>query len=134
MDIETENKIANFPAISYEFRYELLLSKGFEEPFLANLVHRYQRGVSVCATGDLSCWEFKRGEIRFCLSEWELRNNRFPVIKICKNEINLAETHDPKEMDNIMTVIDGIVNRDKLLLCVDIDWAAPLVETLCRGE
>lgn len=127
MGIETENKIANFPAISYKFWYDLLTGKGFEDP---TLIKRYPNGLP-----SPNMWSFKYNDICFHVSEWELKGNNAPYISILKADECLANIRAfAQEMDNIMTVIDGIVDRNQLPLCVGIPWAAPLIETLCRGD
>jgi hypothetical protein len=109
------------PGTTYIFWRDLLLGKGFEKPFY----HRAPRGYFV----------FRKYPFEVSVYDGDLQLKRFPSLFFLS--LNTGKTlalvsGGAKELENIKTVIEALVNPDYVPLCIGIPWAEPLVEALCK--
>ena len=122
---------------NYSYWRDLLLSKGFEEPYFST------NGTAKVPDFPMSkveaCWGhyvFKKGPFEFLL---RMRgDNKFPHINfvypiLIDNRYSfVGDLNDIKEANNIELVINAIADYEEAPLCIGIDWAAPLIEIIFK--
>ena len=118
---------------NYDFWRELLLDKGFKEPYYTRF---NQKGYFVFAQGKM-CYsnDEMKTECEIAICEDDLNRRAFPEVSISyKIEDSTVCVWAKKDMDNIECVITALLDPVQLPLCIGISWAAPLVEKLFSLE
>jgi hypothetical protein len=120
----------------YAFWRNLLLGKGFKEPYYTNLklLAGSENGYPVTVTKGYLM--FVRGNCIVGICEEDLDRKAIPEVymscEIGKTVQSVWATE--KDVENIEQVIDALFNPVQLPLCIGIIWAAPLVEKLLPLE
>jgi hypothetical protein len=109
---------------TYQYWRDLLLGKGFGEPFFHRTNTSSMAGFFV----------FVKGPAEVCVSDSDLAHKRFPSVMLKYGEMSPVFFNDSKDMENFEGVVDAMVHPDNAPLCVNVSWAAPLVETILNPK